>query len=165
MERAVSQPQNSDQTEPLWPLGLLLVAVLAILVIVGTTVFHVLDTWEHRGQFGDMFGVANTLFSGLAFAALTYTLLLQRRELSLQRLELSLTRAELARQTEAQAAGAAHALLAARIGALSALLQSYTVLITQEKEDLVQSGWLNSPRGALRDVQQELRDLLEQHGA
>jgi len=36
---------------------------------------------ESRAQNGDMFGPANSLFSGLAFAGLFYTILLQRKEL------------------------------------------------------------------------------------
>lgn len=48
-----------------------------------------------RGTIGDMFGVVNALFSGLAFAGIIFTVLLQSRELQLQRRELSLTRAEL----------------------------------------------------------------------
>lgn len=35
-----------------------------------------------KGQFGDKFGAANALFSGLAFAGIIITLLLQRRDLS-----------------------------------------------------------------------------------
>jgi hypothetical protein len=41
-----------------------------------------------RGQFGDLFGGVNALFTGLAFAALIYTLILQRKELDMQREEL-----------------------------------------------------------------------------
>lgn len=33
--------------------------------------------WEVRGQLGDMFGAVNSLFSGLAFAGLIVTLILQ----------------------------------------------------------------------------------------
>ena len=55
---------------------------------------------EKRGQFGDMFGAVNALFSGLAFAGLIITLILQRRELSLQRDELEQTREELKNQRE-----------------------------------------------------------------
>ena len=54
---------------------------------------------DERGQFGDMFGAANALFSGLAFAGLIITLILQRRELELQRQELALTRKEMEDQT------------------------------------------------------------------
>lgn len=42
-----------------------------------------------------MFGAVNALFSGMAFAALIYTVLLQRRELQLQREELIETREEI----------------------------------------------------------------------
>ena len=54
---------------------------------------------DERGQFGDMFGAVNSLFSGLAFAGLIITLILQRRELELQRQELALTRREMEDQT------------------------------------------------------------------
>ena len=47
---------------------------------------------EKRGTFGDMFGFANSLFSGLAFVGIIITILLQRNELMLQRKELSETR-------------------------------------------------------------------------
>ncbi len=50
---------------------------------------------EDRGTIGDMFGVVNALFSGLAFIGIIYTILLQSRELQLQRRELSLTRTEI----------------------------------------------------------------------
>jgi hypothetical protein len=53
---------------------------------------------EQRGQFGDMFGAVNSLFSGLAFACLVYAIVLQRKELALQREELRLTRQELIAQ-------------------------------------------------------------------
>lgn len=44
---------------------------------------------QARGLFGDKFGAVNALFSGLAFAGIILTLLLQRRELSQSRSELS----------------------------------------------------------------------------
>lgn len=47
---------------------------------------------ENAGTAGDMFGGLTALFSGLAFAGLITTLLMQRRELALQRLELQQTR-------------------------------------------------------------------------
>lgn len=48
------------------------------------------------GQVGDMFGAVNAPFTGLAFAGVIITIILQRDELSLQRDELRLTREELA---------------------------------------------------------------------
>ena len=47
-----------------------------------------------RGVFGDMFGALTALFSGLAFAGIIFTILLQKEELELQRQELKLTRKE-----------------------------------------------------------------------
>lgn len=52
------------------------------------------------GVFGDSFGVLTSLFSGLAFAGLIITILMQRDELALQRQELNLTREELSGQKE-----------------------------------------------------------------
>ncbi|OON25480.1 hypothetical protein BI372_14230 [Acinetobacter pittii] len=40
---------------------------------------------DNYGTYGDSYGSLNTLFSGLAFAALFISLLLQRRELEAQR--------------------------------------------------------------------------------
>lgn len=51
---------------------------------------------EQRGTFGDQFGAVNALFSGLAFAGLIYTIILQRHDLKLQRRDLRLQREELA---------------------------------------------------------------------
>lgn len=49
-----------------------------------------------------MFGGLNALYSGLAFAGIIYTILLQREELKLQRQELKDTRSELERTANAQ---------------------------------------------------------------
>ena len=54
------------------------------------------DDPNKRGTFGDQFGAVNALFSGLAFAGLIYTIILQRRDLELQRNDLKLQREELA---------------------------------------------------------------------
>ncbi len=54
--------------------------------------WHFLDkkftSLAERGQFGDMFGSVNALFTALAFAGLIYTSMLQKRQLSLQQEEL-----------------------------------------------------------------------------
>ncbi len=42
-----------------------------------------------RGQLGDLFGGLTALFSGLAFAGLVFTLLVQKKELELQRHEVA----------------------------------------------------------------------------
>lgn len=53
-----------------------------------------------RGVFGDKFGAINSLFSGLAFAGIIFTIFLQKRELKLQRQELEETRDEFIQQNE-----------------------------------------------------------------
>ena len=53
-----------------------------------------------RGLFGDKFGAVNSLFSGLAFAAIIFTIFLQMRELSLQREEVQKNRQQVAEQNK-----------------------------------------------------------------
>lgn len=55
---------------------------------------------SNSGVFGDSFGMLTSLFSGLAFAGLIITIVMQRDELSLQRQELHLTREELSGQRQ-----------------------------------------------------------------
>lgn len=89
-----------------------------------------------RGQFGDLFGGLNTLFSGLAFAGVVYAILLQRKDLELQREELKLTREELKRTAEAQEKSeralskqAASLRITAKLNGKSAILQHFNTLI------------------------------------
>lgn len=74
---------------------ILLAVVLILWVLSWLFIPYFLNEWKDRGTFGDMFGAVNSLFSGLAFAGLIYTIYLQSKELSLQRDELEQTRIEL----------------------------------------------------------------------
>lgn len=56
---------------------------------------------DKAGVFGDSFGVLTSLFSGLAFAGIVFTILLQKEDLGIQRNELRLTRMELEKQVNA----------------------------------------------------------------
>lgn len=89
----------------------LIIGVLVIWLATPIAAYFIFDNWTERGQFGDVFGSANALFSGFAFVGLIYTIWLQRNELEMQRDELKLqreemiaSRAELANQTAAQMA-------------------------------------------------------------
>lgn len=76
-----------------------IVTVVIILVLWALTFLLFLNcdaNW--RGTFGDMFGAVNALFSGLAFAGLIITLIMQHEELKLQRKELAQTNKELQNQ-------------------------------------------------------------------
>lgn len=80
--------------------------------------------------YGDSFGGLNALFSGLAFAGLIWTILLQRKELSLQRLELSETRKELKKSAAAQEEASKHQ---EKLALLQAYSTSVSVLLEKEK--------------------------------
>lgn len=72
------------------------IGIISVLVILGLWIltFFLLKGVDNRGTLGDMFGTINALFSGLAFAGIIFTILLQRKELKLQRDELKSTRKE-----------------------------------------------------------------------
>lgn len=55
---------------------------------------HFFADWGKSGTFGDTFGALNALFSGLAFAGVIVTILIQKSELKLQRDEMQDTRKE-----------------------------------------------------------------------
>ena len=74
--------------------------VLGLWLISGASIYFFIGSWNDPG----MFGAINALFSGLAFAGIIFTILLQREELKLQRKELELTRDELTRTASSQEA-------------------------------------------------------------
>lgn len=78
--------------------------IFTVLVYAGVLIYL---TWpiselsiSNSGVFGDSFGFLTSLFSGLAFAGLIITIVMQKKELALQREELSLTREELSGQKQ-----------------------------------------------------------------
>ena len=75
--------------------------VIGLIVLYGGVIIALdwrLDTFDFNksGVFGDSFGLLTSLFSGLAFAGIIITILLQREELKHQREELRLQREEIA---------------------------------------------------------------------
>ena len=84
----------------------------------GLTRVKWLANWSERGQFGDMFGALNTLFSGFAFGGVIYALVLQINGLRLQQIEVEQSAEALAQQIRLSA-------LSAALSAHAALLQSY----------------------------------------
>ena len=87
--------------------------------------------WPTRGQFGDMFGAVNALFSSLALLGVVAAIWIQKEELELQRKELEMTRVELSRTAEAQESSSAaleqqlsHLATSSRLNGLSSLLSS-----------------------------------------
>lgn len=72
-------------------------------------------------ELGDSFGVLNTLFSGLTFAGLIYTIILQRIELHNQQIEIENVKADQKKQLFA-------ALKTAKLNALCSIFQHHTDL-------------------------------------
>jgi hypothetical protein len=82
-------------------LGGLVVSMVIIWLFAPAMMSIIFDgNLERMGQAGDLFGSVNALFSGLAFAGLFWTVLLQREQLALQQTELALQREELKLQRE-----------------------------------------------------------------
>lgn len=80
---------------------------IGLLFVIMTTATFVISYFGapiimSANEIGDSFGMANALFSALAFAFLIYTSLLQREELKLQRQEIKNNREELKKAAEAQ---------------------------------------------------------------
>lgn len=82
------------------PLIFLSVGVVGLFALSWWWLALTINDPEKQGQFGDQFGAVNALFSGLAFAGLIFTIILQKKELALQREELTQTREELKGQKE-----------------------------------------------------------------
>ncbi len=65
-------------------------------------IYFFIDNWNDRGTFGDLFGVINSLFSGLALAGLIYTTYKNKNLMIDQRNEIEINRKELVRSRKIQ---------------------------------------------------------------
>ena len=81
---------------------IILLGVFSVCLWAGSAVFirGLIPDPAEAGQFGDMFGAINALFSGLALGGVVVAILYQRSELKLQRREVELTRQEMNLQTD-----------------------------------------------------------------
>jgi hypothetical protein len=61
---------------------IMLIIIIWLCTLIGG--YASFDNWAERGQFGDLFGSINALFSGLALAGIIYTIYLQKAELANQ---------------------------------------------------------------------------------
>lgn len=137
----------------------LLVATVVIWGLSAIIIFYYGDTWEARGTMGDMFGAVNALFSGLAFAAILFTILLQREEIKMNRGEIELNRKELKKSAAAQQRSQ-HALkeqvvqthLTAKINAMSTVINYYNNQISNPN---------NSPE-VVEKARQKRRAMIQQ---
>jgi len=92
---------EDDTKKLVWKSVLISVCiVLGLWILTWIFVATNFTQWSESGTFGDSFGVVNALFTGLAFAGVIITVLLQRKELELQRKEVAKTTEQLEGQKE-----------------------------------------------------------------
>lgn len=126
--------ETQSSKTSLLPKMIILILILWALSIV--FIVFGLDNWSDRGTFGDAFGAVNALFSGLAFAGLIYTIVLQKEDLKIQRNEITLNRVELKKsaltQKKSEKALEEQVLqmkIAAKLNALKTLIDYYNIQI------------------------------------
>lgn len=84
-----------------WKYFIIAGCIILIVWVASFAIIYVfIEEWENRGQFGDLFGAVNALFSGLAFAGLVITIMQQRHDLQLQRNAIEQTNKEMQQQTQ-----------------------------------------------------------------
>lgn len=81
--------KDNDNSIIMWSI---IITILIIGLWIAT--YFLLKNKPQRGTLGDMFGITNALFSGLALGGIIFTILLQKKELGYQRDELRETRKE-----------------------------------------------------------------------
>ena len=62
--------------------------IVGVVIVFGVIASQIWVSSEERSGFGDLFGFLNTVFTGLAFAGVIATLILQKKDLDLTRREL-----------------------------------------------------------------------------
>jgi signal transduction histidine kinase len=149
-------------------IGIITSIIIIFLWLIPLFIFNYLPSAD-RGNYGDIYGIVNSLFSGLALAGIILTILLQRNELALQRQELKDTREELKRTANAQENSekalnrqAENLKISAKLSALNTLVGFYS-----ELEHNIRKG-ITNPGSNLPDVirkkneyVQRIEDILE----
>ena len=114
----------------------MIILILVIWILSAILILFGLDNWSDRGTFGDLFGAVNALFSGLAFAGLIYTIVLQKQDLELQRKEIAQNRTELKKSANAQQKSEQALVeqveqmkITAKLNALKTLIEYYNIVI------------------------------------
>ena len=152
-----TQKNKKDKLEGLYFLLIIVILIWLASILILPKYYPII---EDRAFFGDSFGTINSLFSGLAFAGIIYTILLQRKELALQREELKETRKELIRSATAQEKSekqqrrqSENLKITAKLNALHSLLNYYVV-----QEEYAQ----NKGFGEIKKNQLEQQKYVEQ---
>lgn len=131
--------------------AIILVGVIVVLIWLFFGWIYLMDVpLSQAGKFGDKFGAVNALFSGLAFTALFYTILLQRRQIKEQ--------GEALRKTQVLALGQASALKTQQFESAFYSLLGYVV----ERGQTFRADGKSGPE-ALNMVDYTIWDILKDH--
>lgn len=90
-----SKEKNKMNKIPKYYAWLAIGLVIVLYCISWILICRYFTDFQDRANFGDMFGAVNALFTGLAFAGVIITILLQKEELSRQSQEMQNSRVEL----------------------------------------------------------------------
>ena len=119
------------------------IAIIGLWIISNFILPLFIPSDKERALWGDSFGGLNSLFSGMAFAGIIYTILLQRKELKLQREELALTRVELKKSALAQEKSAKELRRQSENLKITAKLNAMNTLISHFKQEAAESITIN----------------------
>lgn len=148
-----------DDNKKTWILTKMIILVLVVWIVSAMLIIWQIDNWSDRGTFGDLFGAVNALFSGLAFAGLIYTIVLQKRELALQRSEIAQNRVEL-KKTATSQKHAEKALfeqveqmkISAKLNALNTIINYYNIQIAN----------VNNPEEIILKARERRRETIKE---
>lgn len=136
--------------------------IVSVLLVCGILFIYsrVLISWYNRPQngaeLGDSYGLANALFSALAFAFLIVTSILQRRELELQRIQLKDNNKELAVMALAQKRSQEILNMQVSLMAKQTLLNSYQKRYDEVQNDIKENPSTLKYRVNIQDNQEQL---------
>lgn len=139
--------------------------VIVIWVVSAVAIYYLIPNWGDRGTLGDMFGAVNALYSGLAFAGLLFTIVLQRQEIKMNRHEIELNRKELKKSTAAQTHSqkalqeqAIQTHLTAKINAMSTVINYYNIQISSTNNS---PETIDKARAKRRELIAAMDDLID----
>ena len=148
--------------------GWMMVTILLVIVVwsaSGLIIYYASDNWGDRGTMGDMFGAVNSLFSGLAFAALLLTIFQQRQEIKLNRIAIDQNRKELAKSAVAQHHAqealkeqVAQMHLTAKLNAMNTVISYYN---TRIKDSNASSELVEKASQKRKAIIQQIDDLID----
>jgi len=145
-QREKSNEEKLLPVDKILPLIITSLIILFFLAISYPIIHCIFPLADDKGALEGAFAPINALFSGLALAAIIYTILLQRKELALQRKEIADNRKELKRTADAQEKSekAFYEQLEAML--ITAKLNTYNSLL-EHYEKVVKAHGLNDETG------------------